>query len=564
MKNVLGYFLLLLGIFQACGPSGAEADLILSNGTIYTVDDSQAKVEAVAVKDGRILFAGDAAKLNAYRGANTKEIDLGGKTMIPGFIESHGHFLGLGQAKLNLDLTGLKNYQELLDKVAEAVKTTPKGSWILGRGWHQSKWDELPTPNVKGFQTHDALSAISPDHPVFLTHASGHGSFANAKAMEIAGITSETTVGGDSEIIKDANGNPTGVLVEMASGLVSKHVPEFSEERMRKAMELAIEECLANGITSFQDAGTGGEGIALFQEFLDTGKLDMRLWVMLTGRDHDLLEKWYANGPQIDPNGHLTIRAIKLYADGALGSRGAWLLAPYTDRPGHMGNAVSDMKYIGQVAKEGLEHGFQVCTHAIGDRANREVLDQYQLAFEGNPGNSENHRYRIEHAQHIDPEDIPRFGQMGVIASIQGIHMASDRPWAIDRLGKQRIDEGAYVWQKLLQSGAKVINGTDVPVEPISAINSFYASVSRKTLGKTPEGGYEPSQKMSREEALKSYTLDAAYGAFEENIKGSIKEGKLADFTVLDQDIMTIEEDKILDTKIMMTIVGGEVKYELE
>lgn len=559
------YFLILFAGLMACQPTAQEApaDLVIYNGTIYTSNEASPQTEAVASTDGKISFVGSKADAEKLIGEGTKVIDLEGKTMIPGFIESHGHIMGIGNAKLNLDLMQVKNYDELIGMVKDAVTKTAPGEWILGRGWHQSKWEPQPSPMVKGFQVHDALSAVSPDNPVYLTHASGHASFANAKAMEMAGIDASSVFEGDNgEIIKDEKGNPTGLFNEGAQGLIRKHIPASTPERRRRALELAVEECLSNGITSFQDAGSGGDDIALYKEFVQAGKLGMHLWVMLSGGNEGLLKEWYAKGPEIDPNGHLTIRAIKLYGDGALGSRGAWLLAEYTDRPGHMGLPAMDMEYIGQVAKDALEHGFQVCVHAIGDRANQEVLDKFEAAFKGNPDAAKDHRYRVEHAQHLDLEDIPRFAELDVIASMQAIHMSSDRPWAIDRLGKKRIVDGAYVWQKLLQSGAKVINGTDAPVEPVSPIASFYASVSRRTLAGTPEGGYEPDQKMTREQALRAYTLDAAYGGFEENIKGSIEVGKLADFTILSQDIMTISEDQILDTEIVSTIVSGEVKWE--
>ncbi|MCB0853822.1 MAG: amidohydrolase family protein, partial [Bacteroidetes bacterium] len=326
--------------------------------------------------------------------------------------------------------------------------------------------------------------------------------------------------------------------------------------------QAAIDECLANGLTSFQDAGSGALDIEVYQEFLNEEKLDIRLWIMLSGGNQELLDDWYQKGPRIDDQ--LTIRAIKLYADGALGSRGAWLLEEYTDRPGHFGNPIMPMATVFGVSEAALTHGFQVCVHAIGDRANQEVLDQFEKAFEANPEAAKDSRFRVEHAQHLHLDDIPRFAELDVIASMQAIHMSSDRPWAIDRLGQKRIEDGAYVWQKLLQSGAKVINGTDAPVEPVSPIASFYASVTRQTLSGTPEGGYEPSQKMTREQALKSYTLDAAYGAFQENEKGSIEVGKLADFTVLSQDIMTVPDQDILRTEIVYTIVGGEIKYRGE
>ncbi len=545
----------------------AKADLILFNGTIYTVDEDLPKAEAVAMKNGKITFVGSNEDIQSWLPDATKVIDLEGKTVYPGFIESHGHLLGLGRQKTRLELANLKSYDELVALVAETVKTTQKGEWILGRGWHQSKWEKIPKPSVKGFQVHDALSAVSPDNPVFLGHASGHAGFANAKAMELAKVNSETTFTDDGEIMKDTDGNPTGIFVENAEQLITAHIPESTPESDAKALQAAIDECLQYGVTSFQDAGSEQKDIDLYKSFLDKNQFPIRLYVMLAGwaEDDSLLQKWYANGPEIGlGENHLTIRSIKMYSDGALGSRGAWLLKEYSDRPAHFGNNIMEMEAIYKTASNALQNGFQVCTHAIGDKANREVLNQYQKALEAHPDAAKKARFRIEHAQHLSLEDIPRFAEMGIIASIQGIHMASDRPWAIDRLGKKRIEEGAYVWQKLLQSGAKVINGTDTPVEPLSPFACFYASVTRQTLGGKPDGGYEADQKMTREQALKTYTLDAAYGSFEEDIKGSIEVGKLADFVVLDRDLMQVPSEQILRTQVLYTIIGGEVVFEGE
>ena len=554
--------LFILFIFIGCESN--KADLIIENGIIYTMDDFNPIAESVAVRSGKIIGVGSNYYIQSFIGNNTKVLDLKGTTMVPGLIEGHGHFMGLGYAKMRLDLSTVSSYDELVDMVSGAVAEANPGEWILGRGWHQSKWEPVPIPLVKGFQTHDKLSAISPNNPVWLTHASGHAAFGNAKAMELAGITSETEFGFGGEIIKDLRGNPTGVFNERAQGLVSKYVETESEDNSsQRALELAVQACLENGITSFQDAGSGSNSINAYREGLSSNSLRVRLYVMLTSRDPDLLKEWYKKGPEIGTgNDYLTIRSIKLNTDGALGSRGAWLLDSYTDRPGHFGMATQSMDYVYEVSRDGLANGFQVNSHAIGDRANREVLDQYEKVFNENPKLAENHRWRIEHAQHIDPADIPRFGLMGVIPAIQGIHMASDRPWAIDRLGRQRIIESAYVWRDLIDSGAILINGTDVPVEPIDPIASIYASTARKTLKGKPEGGYEPNQKMTRLEALKSYTINAAYGAFEEDIKGSIEIGKYADFTVLSQNIITVPEDQILNTKVRYTIINGQIEYK--
>ena len=564
------FFVLIVNCSLICFAIGCstveKADLVIHNGAIYTMDDNNPAAEAVAVTGNKIVSIGSNDEINKMIAKQTEAIDLQGKTMTPGFIESHGHILSLGRAKMKLDLNGLKNYDELVLMVEEAVKKIEPGEWILGRGWHQSKWVPQPDPMIRGFQTHHALSSVSPDNPVYLVHASGHAGFANAKAMEIAGVTHSTTFTGDGEVLKDDRGNPTGIFNENAEELIMKHIPESTPETDRKALELAINECLKNGITAFHDAGSDRESIALYKTLLDEGKLNIRLYVMIKGDDEELLEEWYNKGPQTGPeNNFLNIRAIKLLADGALGSRGAWLLEPYSDRPGHYGHETVPMDYVYKVAQNALKLGFQLCIHAIGDRANREVLNQYEKAISENPeAAKKDHRFRIEHAQHISAQDIPRFAQLGVIAAMQGIHMSSDRPWAINRLGKERIEEGAYVWQKLLQTGAKICNGTDVPVEPINPIACFYASITRRTLKGEPPEGYEPEQKMTRQQALRSYTLDAAYAGFEEKIKGSIEVGKLADFTVFSQDIMKVPEDDLLKTVVEYTIVDGKVVYNKE
>ncbi|MDE2727835.1 MAG: amidohydrolase, partial [Gemmatimonadota bacterium] len=430
-----------------------------------------------------------------------------------------------------------------------------EGEWITGRGWHEEKWTDRSSLTVRGFMTHHRLSEAVPDIPVYVRRADGHAAFANARAMELMGIDRNTQSPEGGDIIKDADGNPTGILVDKAMGLVS--VPGFTENQRRQALELGIQECLANGITMFDDAGVGEDGIDLYKEYADAGKLDMRVYVMASNL-HTMVA---LQKPWSHPDGFLTVRAVKMYGDGALGSRGAWLLEPYEDDPGNSGFPTTPPDMIYDAARFALEHGWQVCTHAIGDRGNRMMLDMYEKAMEEFP-HVKDHRFRDEHTQILDEADIPRFAQLGVIASMQGIHATSDLPWAPDRLGSARTAEGGYVWQKLLQHGVKIINGTDAPVEDVSPIASFYASVTRERPDGTPEGGMFGDQRMSRQEALRSYTLDAAYGSFHEDLLGSIEQGKLADFTVLSQDIMTVPENEILDTEVVYTIVDGKVRYE--
>lgn len=559
--------LFLVLFLASCQVRRDPAALVIRGGTIYTMDQKNSVVEGVAVRGDTIVFAGSESDLERYIGKDTRIINLEGNTMTPGFIESHGHLMETGYKELNLDLSGVTTYDQMVRKVQEAVDRAAPGQWIVGRGWHQDKWKET-FPQVKGLPIHDGVSEVSPDNPVFLEHASGHAGLANDKAMVLAGIYALTPTStaellqGKGEVLRDQEGHPTGMFIERGQDLITKFIPAGTPERDAQALELALAACLRNGITSFHDAGVSQQNIDLYQSFLSSGKLSVRLYVMISGGNRDMFYRWMKRGPRIDPENRLTVRSVKLSADGALGSRGAWLLEPYSDRPGHVGHETLSMDTLYKTARIAAEHGFQVCTHAIGDRANREVLNQYEKAFQELGTPSQQLRFRIEHAQHLNAADIPRFGDLGVIASMQAIHMSSDRPWAIDRLGQERIVEGAYVWQKLLQSGARIVNGTDTPVEPINPIACFYAAVTRKTLEGEPGGGYEPDQKMTREQALRSYTLDAAYAAFEENVKGSIEPGKLADFTVFSRDIMTVPEDSILNTQIVMTIIDGKVVYE--
>ena len=559
------FIVLCAALTWGCQSNKTPADLIIRGGTIYTANDSNPIVEAVAVKGDTILFAGTLAEVNEYQSEQTAIMDLKGATMTPGFIESHGHIMGVGYNELNLDLMSVKSYDELVQKVKEAADKAQPGQWIVGRGWHQDKWDVKPEKMVKGFQTHEKLSAATPNNPVYLSHASGHAGFANAKAMQLAGVNqmsveSMAAEAEGGEIIRDKLGNPTGIFNERAQSLIGRVIPEDTPETNAHALELAMDACARNGITGFHDAGASRSSIDLFHQFRDAGKLKSRLYVMISGRDMPLVKEWLRRSPEIDPRG-VTVRAIKLNCDGALGSRGAWLLEPYTDRPDFSGMATLPMDTVLSVSRDALKSGYQVCSHAIGDRANHEVLDRYETAFKENPSNSD-HRFRIEHAQHLHPNDIPRFAKLGVIPAMQAVHLSSDRPWAIERLGEKRIKEGAYMWQTLLKSGAKVINGTDAPVEPLTPIASFYASVTRMTLKGEPAGGYEPEEKMTREQALRSYTLDAAYGAFEEKIKGSIEPGKLADFTIFSQDIMKVGDGDLLKTEVVRTIVGGKTVFE--
>lgn len=557
-------WLALALIAVGCAADRQPADLIIFGGSIYTVNDQAPTAEAVVVRADSIVFVGGTDEAMKFRGEQTRLIDLGGRTMTPGLIEGHGHIMGLGYNEMNLDLLDTRSFEEVVGRVKAAAEKAKPGEWILGRGWHQEKWDSQPARMVGGFPTHDLLSAAAPENPVALAHASGHAVLVNRKAMQIAGITGtsgeriQVPIGG--EIVRDELGNPSGIFNETAEQLIEKVIPPASEETDLEAFQRAQEACLRNGITAFHSAGEGQKVIDIANRLRQEGRLKVRMYLMLSGTDRELVDRHFTQGPQISD--WVTVRAVKLYGDGALGSRGAWLLEDYSDHPGNRGKANMVMDSVYSVSRRALKAGFQVCTHAIGDRANREVLDRYEKAFRENPTAAAAARFRIEHAQHIHPEDIPRFAKLGVIPAMQAIHLSSDRPWAIDRLGQKRIEDGAYVWQTLLSTGAVIVNGTDVPVEPINPLASFYASVTRKTLAGTPEGGYESGQRMTRVQALRSYTLDAAYGAFMEKRTGSIEIGKRADFTVFSKDIMSIDENEVLKTDVLMTIVGGKVLFE--
>lgn len=553
--------------FPGCAPQEEEtADLVLMNGKILTLDTGRLEANALAALDGKIIAAGDHNTIQAYIGENTQVIDLEGHLAVPGLTDSHAHFMSIGQAKLGLDLVNVKNWQEIVDMVEKAAENADPGEWIIGRGWHQEKWDAIPQPNVDGRPYHDALSAVSPDNPVMLTHASGHSLIANAKAMELAKIDKETQVPEGGEIIRDPEGNAIGVFRETAQSLIrrvhdtdmKKRTPEEERAEQKKIIELASQECLSKGITSVHDAGVSFSTIDLYKEFAQDGRLGIRLYAMINERNSSLEKR--ISEYRIDGMGdhHLTVRSIKRLIDGALGAHGAWLLDPYEDLPSSTGLNTTPVNTIRETARIAIENGFQLNVHAIGDRANRETLDIYEDAFLAHPGKKDL-RWRIEHAQHLSPQDIPRFGELDVIASMQAVHCSSDGPWVFKRLGRERAEEGAYVWQKLMNHGAVICNGTDAPVEDVDPIPCFYASVTRMMTTGEP---FFPDQAMSREEALRSYTINGAYAAFQENILGTLAPGKLADITVLSRDIMTIPDDEILETEVLYTIVGGEVKYK--
>ena len=551
---------------SGCAPSVQPADLVILNAKIITLDESQASAEALAARDGRITAVGDDNAVRSLIGDSTTVLDLEGNLVVPGFIEGHAHFAGLGRSLIRLRLQDARNWDEIVAMVAEAAKKAEPGEWILGRGWHQDKWDQTPQPNVEGLPFHTSLSAVSPDNPVYLSHASGHSSIANAYAMELAGITRETKDPEGGQIVRDTDGNPIGVFRETADEAIydayqrylDRRSPEEKEKDWREEVRLAARECLANGITSFQDAGSTYERIDFYRKLANEDSLRVRLWVMI-GHDIDTLPLRIDDYPLIDSVNHrLTVRAVKSYVDGALGSHGAWLLEPYDDLPTSSGLNVTPLDDLRATAELAAAHDLQFCVHAIGDRGNREVLDIYESVLSTLP-DGRTRRWRIEHAQHLHPDDIPRFAELGVIASMQAVHCTSDGPWVPSRIGAERSATGAYVWRDLIQSGAIISNGTDAPVEDVDPLQGFCAAVSRRMSNGEQ---FYPEQCLTREEALRACTINAAYAAFEEDVKGSISVGKLADLTVLSKDIMTIPEDEIRDAEVLYTIVGGKVLYQ--
>ncbi|HQU59412.1 MAG TPA: amidohydrolase family protein [Saprospiraceae bacterium] len=570
IKNI-AFFLLALFLLTACQqpPETVVADKILFNGNFYTVEEDTPLAEAIAIKDGRILLVGSNDEVEALQGKHTERIDLNGQFAMPGFIEGHGHFSSLGSSLMNLNFMHSKSWEEIVNMVAERVKTAKPGEWITGRGWHQEKWIEPLDKEVLGYPYHDMLSAVSPNNPVLLSHASGHSIFANSKAMEIAGISAETPDPFGGEIVRDSRGKAIGVFEETAMALVgeayqqyrAKLSPEEKKKEWLQGIALAEEECLRKGITSFQDAGSSFQEIEYYSELANNGSLDLRLWVMISGSEPGLKEK-AATFPRIGiGNNFLTVRAIKGYMDGALGSYGAWLLEPYSDKPDSYGQNTTPIETLMEWADIAFDNGLQYCVHGIGDRGNREVLNIFEEEFQKDTSRK-GLRWRVEHAQHLHPDDIPRFAELGVIASMQGIHCTSDAPFVEKRLGEWRARTGAYAWRSLLDAGAAIANGTDAPVEDVDPIQCFYASVTRKRV----DNGFEfhPEQRMSRAEAIYSYTLGNAYAAFEEDIKGSLKPGKVADIVVLSKDLFNCTEEEILQTEVLMTIVDGKLKYSKE
>lgn len=565
-------FCLAVLLLQACGDAGEppdtspSADLLLINGNVRTVDDSQPLAEAVAIRGDRIAAVGSNIDVARWRGPETQVIDLSGKTVIPGFIEGHGHYTSFGESLMTLDFRYANSFEHIVDMVGEAAAETPTGEWIVGRGWHQDKWQQRPEPSVEGLPIHDKLSAATPDHPVMLIHTSGHGVFVNRKAMSLVELGDDTPSPEGGEIVRDADGRATGMMRESAQDLFrnayARHQAmrdaDVIEAEMRRKITLAGEEALRHGITSFQDLGTNFEEVDLIRTMADEGRLPVRLWMAfeelaadMEGRLDDYRMVGYGNN-------FLTVRAIgEKVLDGALGTHGGWLLEPYTDLPRSSGLNVVPIEEIEASARLAMQHDYQLAIQGIGDRAYRELLNIYEAEFAHNPDKTDL-RWRIEHAQVIHPDDVQRTVELGVIPAVQGIFACSDGPWVEDRLGPERTAERGYIFNTLYEAGLVPTNGTDPPVDEISPIGSYHCSVTREL----PDGSlFQPDEAYSRDVALYSYTMGNAIAAFEEDIKGSITAGKLADITILSQDLVSVPADDIMDTTIVMTILGGKVVY---
>ena len=522
-----------------------KADLLVFNATIYTVDSSFSTAEAMVIKDGIVLATGSKEDLEKkYKASETT--DAQGKFIYPGFIDAHAHFTGYGTGLLTVDLTGTESWEDILHRVSDFAKDLPKDQWIIGRGWDQNDWD------VKEFPSNEKLNELFPDQPVLLTRIDGHAAVANQKALDVAGVKpGDKLTGGEIEISK---GKMTGILVDNAVDIVSAKVPAPSSEQFKAALEQAERNCFAVGLTTIDDCGLDYNTVDQIKALQDNGDLKMRLYVMLSDKksNFDYLEK-----KGIIRTSRLHVRGFKVYGDGALGSRGACLLQPYSDKPGHYGFLLSEPAHFDSVASWIVQRDFQMCTHAIGDSGNRTILNIYNKYLHG----KNDRRWRIEHAQVVNPADFDLFGASSIVPSVQPTHATSDMYWAEKRLGPERV-KGAYAYKQLLQQNGWLPLGTDFPVEDISPFKTFYAAVVRKDAKGWPEKGFQTENALSRQEALRGMTIWAARSNFEENEKGSLEAGKLADFIILDKDIMKAGEQELLQLQVLKTYLGGEKVYE--
>jgi predicted amidohydrolase YtcJ len=552
--------ILLFLLFPLRDMNGAkDFDRIFVNGNIYTANERQPLAEAIAVKKDRVAFVGSNADAKKLAREETRVIDLGGKTVVPGLTDSHCHIFGIGEREMRLNLEGTNTLEDFLAKVKERVAQSEHGKWITGRGWIETFW------KPPQFPTRADLDKIAPDNPVFLTRADGHAAIANTAALNIAKIDKSTPNPFGGEILKDkTTGEPNGMLLDNAQDLVAKNIPNATEAEREQAFLLGIQRETGLGWCEIQNAGSYADDIKIIRKCFDEGKVKLRFINAVFGPGADA-QRFLREGPIIDAyDHHFTQRTIKVIFDGALGSRGAALLKPYNDAPESSGFLTEKEADLKPMFEDALRRGIQVETHAIGDRANRLILDLYENAFKAVPPSerkTREPRWRVEHAQIVDLDDLPRFAKLGVIPSMQPSHAISDLFFAPSRLGMQRL-HGAYAWQSFLKSGCVIAGGSDAPVERGEPMIEFYAAVSRKSIKGESGEGWHPEQAVSREQALKMFTIWPAYAAFEENDKGSIEVGKLADFTVLSNDIMKIPDPEILKTRCVMTIIGGEIEFE--
>jgi predicted amidohydrolase YtcJ len=531
------------------------ADLILLNGNIITLTQQKGQFSAVVIQNDRILALLTDNEAREFVGPKTKVVDLKGATILPGLVDAHCHLLGLGMALANVNLVGTTSYAEVIELVKARAAKTPKGQWILGRGWDQNDWQN------KHFPDHKALSAAVPNHPVWLTRIDGHAGLANSMAMEQAGITSKTKDPKGGRIVRDDKGLPTGVFVDNGEDLIYRIIPPLNSDQRRKLLESAARACLKVGLTGVHDMGIPPEQIADYEALADTDRLGLRVYAMISPPESIENAVGYLRKHRVEGNGDgmFTLRGLKLYMDGALGSRGAALLADYSDDPGNRGLLVTAPERVEKLCEAALKAGFQVSTHAIGDRGNRLVLDAYEKALKAHP--SQDPRFRVEHVQVLSPEDIPRFAALGVIPSMQPTHATSDMYWAKDRLGADRL-KGSYAWKSLLNTGVFIPCGSDFPIESNNPMLGIYAAVTRQDLKGWPKGGWIPEQRMSRKEALKGFTIWAAKAAFQEKDLGTIQVGKRADLTVVDRNPLTCEAKDIPETRVLYTIVNGRIRYQ--
>ncbi|MCC6162012.1 MAG: amidohydrolase [Acidobacteria bacterium] len=532
-------------------PSAGDATLIVVNARAYTVDPARPEAQAIAVKGDRITLVGSNADVLATRGPLTQVIDAGGRAVVPGLHDAHGHMLGLGQSLQDVDLRGTKDTRAVVEAVRTRAQALPEGQWVIGRGWDQNDWPDAAWPTAA------LLDAALPDRPVYLSRVDGHAAWVNSAALRVSGLTAATTDPDGGRIIRTADGRPTGILIDRAMGLVGRHIPAESRGQHREQLRLADDLAASLGLTMVHDAGVGWDDAEMYREVADAGALKTRLYVMLRPpRNGETLPP-----PLIGHGSHLlTVRAVKLVADGALGSRGAALHEPYSDESTTRGLLVTSPEQLHAQALASVQAGYQPCIHAIGDAANTAVLDLFERLQREVPG-SRTLRMRDEHAQILRAADIPRLAALDVIASMQATHATSDMPWVAQRVGEVRTREGAYVWQTLLRSGVHLANGSDFPVEEPNPMFGFYAAVTRQDRSGRPPGGWMPDQRLTRAEALHSFTAGAAYAAHLEQDLGSLRPGALADLLVLSADIMQVPPAEILTARPLVTIRGGHVTF---